>query len=297
MRRRIPRPAQRSDWLAARLDYFNASDAAALFGEHEFTTLGDIATRKLTRDAMEQSTPATRRGTHLEAAVASWWEDEHRLVTYEPADLYVCDDIMATLDRRITGVDGEAVEIKTTARRILDPLPAWLWQVQAQLLATGFERVHLVVLDSTMDLQTFVVEGDGDAQEELAERAAKFMAAVRRGEVPAGTELTYAHRSLLTPTDDGSTVALDDHGAALVERLGAARRLRQAAEDEEERTKAALAGLLGVAATASIDGRPVLTWKAQTRTTVDVTRLRRELPAVATEYQQNSTFRQMRLLK
>jgi predicted phage-related endonuclease len=282
--------------LAARLGYFNASDAAALFGEHEFTTLGDIAVKKLTHDTAENGTAATRRGTHLEAAVATWWEDEHGLATYEPAELYVCDDVMATLDRRIVGVDDQAVEIKTTARHIIEPLPSWWWQVQAQLYATGFDRVHLVVLDSTMDLQTFVIEADLDAQAELAERASKFMEHIRRGETPPDVDLTYDHRSRLTPVDDGSMISLDDDGRALVARLAAARKLRRAADEEEERAKALLAELLGPAATATHDGRPVLTWKSQTRIIVDVSRLRKERPDVADQYRQENTFRQFRLV-
>jgi hypothetical protein len=203
---------------------------------------------------------------------------------------------MATLDRRIRGVTDEAVEIKTTARHILDPLPGWLWQVQAQLYATGFARIHLAVLDSSLDLQTFVIEADLDAQAELAERASKFMAAIRRGEIPADVELSYQHRGQLTPTDDGTTITLDDAGNALVARLAAARKLRKVAEDEEERTRSLLAGLLGTAAAATYEGRSVLTWKTQTRTTVDVSRLRRERPDVADEFQQTSSFRQLRLV-
>jgi predicted phage-related endonuclease len=297
VRRRLPRPADRAEWLAARLDYFNASDAAALFGEHEFTTLGDIATRKLTRDVTESGTAATRRGTHLEAAIAGWWEEDHGVVTYEPSDLYMCGDVMATLDRRITGVDDELIEIKTTARRILDPLPSWWWQCQAQLYATGFARAHLVVLDSTLDLQTFLLEGDTAAQAELAERASKFMEFVRRGEVPPEVDLTYEHRSRLTPQDDGSVITFDDDGRALVARLAAARRLRKAADEEEERAKALLAAKLGTAATALYDGRPVLTWKTTTRVGLDVTRLRRDQPDIANQYRQESTFRQFRLVE
>jgi predicted phage-related endonuclease len=291
----IPRPPDRAEWLAARLDYFNASDAAALFGEHEFTTLGDIATRKLTRDTTDNGSTATRRGNYLEAAVASWWEDEHGIATYEPAELYVHGDVMATLDRRIVGNDSEAVEIKTTARRILDPLPSWRWQVQAQMYATGFERIRLVALDATMELQVFVIEADPEAQRDLGERASKFMESIRRGEIPPEAELTYHHRAALTPLDDGSAVALDDAQHDLVIRLAATRRLRRAADDEEERVKAALAEVLGAASVATHDQRPVLTWKTQTRSNVDVTRLRRERPEVATEFTITSTLRVMRL--
>lgn len=294
-RRTIARPADRADWLVSRLDYFNASDVAALFGEHEFTTLGDIATRKLTRDVAEGGTVATRRGNYLESAVATWFEDDHGISTYEPAELYVCNDVMATLDRRIVGSDTDVVEIKTTGRHILEPLPAWIWQTQAQMWATGFDRVHLVVLDAVMELQVFVIESDPDAQHDLDARATKFMESIRRGEVPSEAELTYHHRAALTPTDDGSTIALDDTQHDLVIRLAAARRLRKAADLEEERCKAALAEVLGPASIATHDHRTVLTWKTQTRSNLDVTRLRRERPEVASEFTTTTSLRVMRL--
>ena len=228
--------------------------------------------------------------------MASWWSEEQGWDTYEPPELYVCDDVMATLDRRIVGVDDQAVEIKTTARRILDPLPSWIWQTQAQMLATGFGRIHLVVLDGTLELQTFVIAADADAQGELAGRAAKFMDAVRKGELPADTELGYHHRAALTPIDDATTVTLDSDAYALVGRLEAVRKLRKAADEEEDRTKAALAETLGASAAGLWQGRPVITWKTQTRSTINVKRIRSELPEIAEDYTDTSTVRVMRLV-
>ena len=62
MRRTIPRPADRSEWLRRRLGFFNASDAAALFGEHEFASLGDIAVRKITADTIDRGHPGNQAG-------------------------------------------------------------------------------------------------------------------------------------------------------------------------------------------------------------------------------------------
>jgi putative phage-type endonuclease len=293
IRHRVERPPDRAEWLRLRLDYFNASDAAALFGEHPFTTLADIAVRKLTRDIDEAATHATRRGTHLEAAIASWWEEENGLRLYEPDVLYGYGNLLATLDRRVTATDDEAVEIKTTNRRILEPLASWVWQCQAQMLCTGFVRIHLVVLDSTLELQTFVITADHDAQAELYERATKFMEHVRRGEIPPDAELTYQHRSRLTPVDDATTVELDDTALGYVTRLNAAGQIRNQAEAEEERVKARLAEILGTARAGARDGRVILTWKTSNRTTFDVTRFRRDHPALAAAYGTTTTQRRM----
>ena len=76
---------------------------------------------------------ATRRGQHLEPAIAEWWSDEHGIALYEPDVMYARGPILATLDRRIVGNDTDAVEIKTTAKHVTRPERYWWWQVQAQM--------------------------------------------------------------------------------------------------------------------------------------------------------------------
>jgi hypothetical protein len=69
----------------------------------------------------------------------------------------------------MVGSDTDAVEIKTTTRRVSEPERYGWWQCQAQCLAAGLHRVHLAVLDRSMDLATFVVEADANAMTFIAE--------------------------------------------------------------------------------------------------------------------------------
>lgn len=281
-------------WLDIRQRYWNASDTAALFGEHPYSSLADVAVRKLT-GKRDVETAVMRRGHHLESAVAEWWGDEHGIAVYPTDRLFLHDElVLATPDYLIVGVDDEVVEVKTTARTILEPERYWWWQCQAQMLAGDLLRVHLAVLDRQMDLQSFVIERDEHACARIAECAALFMDAVRAGRMPDGVELAYDHQLALHPTSTDVTVELDEQARALVRRLDTARKLTRRVAAEEERARAALAAILGDAGAGTVDGLPVVTWKTQQRTNLDANALRKEHPAIAEQYTTTSSYRVMR---
>ena len=145
----IQRPSGPNSWLRVRHAYFNASAAATLYGEHPFQTLTGVVHTKLAPfGGPGVDNPATRRGRHLEPAIANWWAEEHHLDLYEPTVLYAAFPLLATLDRRIVGRNREAVEIKTTSHVVTEPAPYWVWQVQAQMACAELDRVHLAVLDA-----------------------------------------------------------------------------------------------------------------------------------------------------
>ncbi len=181
MRTTVPRPVSEADWLALRRGYVGASQVAALMGRHPFLSAAELAAHKITHTAGTDNR-ATARGRYLEAAVATWWGDEHGLELVEPDVLYVYGDtLLATLDR-LAG--DEPVEIKTVNHHCVGPAEHRLDQVQAQLLCTGASRAHLVVLDSSLELSTFAVEAEPAHQLSLYRAAARFLEYVRNGEVP-----------------------------------------------------------------------------------------------------------------
>ena len=191
---------EREAWLKFREAYWNASDTAALFGDHPYCTTADVAVRKLTGKRPAENAQMYR-GRRLEAAVAEWWSDEHGIAVYPADRLFLHDElVLATPDYLIVGVDDECLEVKTTAHTVIEPERYWWWQVQAQCLAGDLRRVHLAVLDRSMDLQTFVVERDDEACTQIAERAAIFMEAIRAEQMPDDVTLAYDHHLALHPT-------------------------------------------------------------------------------------------------
>lgn len=290
----VAMPAERAAWLALRERYWNASDTAALFAEHPFVTLADVAVRKLT-GKRQAETAGMARGHRFERPVAEWWSEQHDIAIVPTDRMFLHDDlVLATPDYLIVGVDDECVEVKVTTHTVVEPLRYWVWQCQAQCLAGDLRRVHLAVFDRHQELQSFVIERDDAACALIVERARVFMDAVRAGDMPDDVDLTYDHQLALHPVSTPATVELDDTAAALVRRLDTARTFARQVDAEEERVRAALAAILGDAGAGTVNGATVVTWRSQQRHGLDVAALRREHPDVAEQFTTTTSYRVMR---
>jgi predicted phage-related endonuclease len=95
MRTTIPKPDDRAEWLAARRPYVGASEIAALFDEHPFLTVAELATRKLV-DEPDGENQAMARGRFLEDAVARWWAEDRGVTLTEPVELFVYGDAVCS---------------------------------------------------------------------------------------------------------------------------------------------------------------------------------------------------------
>lgn len=294
----IPRPAERVDWLKLRHGYANASDAAVYMGSHPFKTLGQLVVEKLAADPEDITSRAMERGNRLEAAVADWWADATGVGVYEPECMYANGRLLTTLDRRIVGNDREAVEVKTTSRRITEPEPYWIWQVQAQMLCADLDRVHLAVLDGTMDLSSYTVDRDDKAISQLVEQVERVWSFLDLGMVPEGCDLTADDIAKMFPTPDpGSVVEVEGDGIAIVQAWLRAKEDLTTAEKAEKACRDKLCGLLGDAEAVAVNGQPFVTWKPQVRTSVDLKALKAELPEIAAKFERATSFRVLRPVK
>lgn len=284
----ITRPSDRDEWLAARRPYFNASAAAALFHEHPFLTLAEVVRSKLEPRTVDAENAAMRRGRHLEQAIAGWWSEEHGIALYEPEVMFAAGPLLATLDRRIVGNDTEAVEIKTTAKHVSGPERYWWWQVQAQMHCAELTRVHLAVLDASMNLATYVVERDEEAIGRLVVAAEEVMHHVLLGEWPA----CVAHDPPPRHTD--RVVELDDQAVVDLERWLVLRAELADLEAREEAAKHRLVCAVGDAQAATVGGAVVLTYRSHERSSLDLKRLRAEHGDLAAELTTTSTVRVLR---
>jgi predicted phage-related endonuclease len=278
----VPKPDDREEWLALRRPFFNASYAAALFDEHPYVTSGDVATIKLTGKEQAQ-TRAMDRGRRLEDVIGQWWADENGETVWEPKVLYIAGRVMATVDR-ITG-HNLPVEIKTANIFAPEPLPYWLLQCQAIMLCTGTPQCALVWFDSTMDLRYRTIPAEVVTQAKIADGAERFMAAIDLGMVPDWVGLSYSNVLDLHPEARKPPIELDDAGFNAVMALRFIRSQRLAAEREEERIKAEIAGLLGDAEAGSFGGREIIRWSnVKGAKALDQKRLAAEHPEIVADY-------------
>lgn len=268
----IPKPESRDEWLIARRPYLNASATSVLFNRHPHLTPGEYATTKLTGKEQEQ-TSAMVRGQMLEDGIAAWYAQEHDVEVTEVRDLFVCERVMATLDRfvfqrphrrliDVASTDPTPLEIKSTNRFTgPTPEPHWLDQCQSQLLCTDAPEMVLAWMDASLRLFSTTVVADPELQAAIVEKAAWFMGFIDMGMVPEGVALSYSDAGQVYPVGDEAKVEVDRVVLEAVMRLSKARRERIRAEHDEDDAKAVIAQHLGHAELGVWEGQPIVEWK------------------------------------
>jgi predicted phage-related endonuclease len=297
IRRTIPKPSDRDEWLAARAPFVGASEVSALVGRHPFLSAGRYAAGKVDGNQSPE-TPAMRRGRYFEAAIASLWSDEHGLALVEPEVLYVCDDtLVATLDRIVVGTET-ILEIKSV-RYPPDALyEHWIDQAQVQLLTSGYERVLFAVFATMTDeLIEFEVLPDPRLQHELFEAAAKFLAALVAGDPTAGYLPEYDEVRERHPRPTVDRTELDDEALSWCTSLRLLQRRIQGLEVDEDRLKAMIGQRIGAGAEGWHGDKLVATFRTTTRTGVDTKRLRAEQPDTFAAYRTETSYRTLRLVE
>lgn len=261
-------------WLAMRLPFFNASSAALLYQlDHDIhyygRTLADEAVRKITRDVTEEKAPELARGHYLERGLLDFVEDEVGVAILPPTVMYADGCVSQTPDGEFVGSDTDQPEVKTTTEWDPGepfPLP-WHLQAVAQCVARPtLERVHFGVLDRWLRLSHHVIEPEQWEKDDLAERAAAFMASVQLGMVPEGLPLSYRNVvDLYPPAVPPVTVEVDGDGLDLLRSWDEARQARLVASKYEDDVRDAVANLLRAAEGAAFEGVPVVSWKVDAR--------------------------------
>lgn len=294
----IARPTDRADWLKLRHVHANASDAGVYMNCHPFKSLADLVVEKLAAEPEDITSRAMERGNRLEAAVADWWAADHGLEVYEPEVMYCSGRLLATLDRRIVGADRDAVEVKTTAKRVGGVEEHWFWQGQAQMLCADLDRVHFAVLDGSMDLVSYTIERDDEAIERLVAAVESVWTWLDLGMTPEGCDLAAEHLAKLYPSPaPGSVVEAEGDGIAIVQAWLRAKDELSEAEKAEKTCRDKLCALLGDAEAVAVNGKPFVTWKAQTRTSFDSKALLADQPELGAKYERTSAFRVLRAVK
>jgi hypothetical protein len=259
----VPKPEDRLEWLRARVPYFNASSAGALYGVHPHQNLGDVATEKLTPVSDEGQTEAMERGVRLEPFLLDWFGDRHGVKVETPNLLYVAGRLMATIDGEPVGESDTWVEAKTTSHR-WDTVPDHVyWQAVAQGAASGKSTCHVVWIDADMQFKEAIVVPAPAHMADVLERAERFMDFIDLGMVPEGVELSAENLTKMFPEPvAGKFADVDDAGLTAIVRWEQLRQDRLAAEKAEAEAKDEVARLIADAEGARHDGRLIATWRA-----------------------------------
>jgi putative phage-type endonuclease len=298
----------RDEWLAERRNGLGASDVPALLGLSPYSTPWQVWVSKVTDAPDSDPSEAMEWGLALEDAILTRWADRERLFVGHRAEAWRHPEYKwarATPDGLLfTDPDDDdaepwaVVDVKNVRSGADewdrgDTVPPYIVaQVQWQMFVTGLDRGFVVALIGGNRLHVHELEADPAAHAEMFQVSQEWWDRhVVSGEPPQVEAADNALLASLWPTSTEKAVEVDPE---LVAELRAARAGAKVAEARKDEAEARLKAALGDADTAVCDGRVAATWRTQSSTRVDVTRLRAAEPEVAARFTTTSTTRVLR---
>ena len=305
--------AAREAFLYARRSYLGGTDVAAIVGLSPWASPLSVYIDKVAPEAGESAdTLPMRRGLALERFIADeFCRAMPGLVTYHPRPVVREDwgfPAGASLDWYVASADRPrtpvaVLETKTAFSYVssrqwdagnLELPDSYFVQVQWYLAVTGMDLCYAAADTGKPELTIVPLGADRKVQERLVEAAREFWQTcvlTRTPPQPIGSDADHEALSRLWPeTVPDPPVVLEGEAEALLSDYLAhgfeAKQHGAAAELAKQRLQA----LMGERESALV-GSWRITWKKQSRTTLDAKRLKAELPEVAAAYSRTTETR------
>ncbi len=292
----------REEWLELRKQGIGGSDAAAVMGLSKWSSPLAVYADKLDILPEREDNEAMRQGRDLEAYVADRFSEYTGLSVRRENHILVNDKypfMYANIDRRITGKD-EGLECKTTSVynktdfESGDVPPEYYVQCQHYMAVTGWKVWHLAVLVLNKGFYVFRVERNEKDIEALIKTEKSFWENnVMAGVAPEPLEQDDETLAKLYPVSQDTFMPL----YRVSKQIGELVKKKEGAKTLEGEIKAlenAIKGELGEAGEGS-DDKYKVTWKSQTRSSLNGKALKAELPDIFERYQSQSSFRVLRI--
>ena len=297
----------RAEWLDLRAEGLGGSDAAWVLGRSPYksTYSGWAEKAGLVPEPDLSDNEAIEWGNVLEPVVADRFAS---LYGFEVINLPVMlahptyPHMLANVDRfivedgRITGL----LEVKTAGLRQADywqgdNVPVhYALQVQHYLAVTGLEYGYLVVLIGGQQMKAYRLDRDEALIEELIEAECDMWERILNCDAPDvdGSDSTLdTLKSRWTP-EPGTVVELNGADALpLIKALAEAKEAKDGIDSVVKGLQAQLMAMLGSHEVGQVDGTTVVTWKGQTRTSIDTKALKMQQPEVAHLFTKTTTTR------
>jgi len=298
----------REQWLERRKAGIGGSEAAAIAGASDWASPLSVYLDKVGAVPPQEQNEAMEWGSRLEAAVILKFEDATGYAVGGRQDFYQSAEhpfMLATIDGRFVGHDLEdwLYEGKTTnawkAQEWRDGVPLHVWvQVQHDLAVTGLRHACVATLVGGNHYEQHEVAREDEYIAVLIEMERIFYERHMLPQVPPPVEGHKADTdalALLYPESNDAEVLTLGPGAeeALSDYLAYALAEREAG-DEKTAAQNRLKQMLGEAE-AGVVGEWRVSWKSQTRTSIDAKRLRAEQPDLAEQYSKESSSRVFRV--
>lgn len=294
-------------WLDYRRIGIGGSDAATVAGLNPHSSLYTLYNDKLGLIPAKEDNEAMRQGRDFEDYVARRWMEATGKKVRRNCYVWRSDEhpfMLADIDREVVG-ENAGLECKTTSaynKADLEggevPLTYYV-QCQHYMAVMGFDRMYLAVLVLGVGFYHFTIDRDENEIAALIEQEQAFWRLVETKTPPPvdGSDSTADTLAALYPTETVvGRVHLTGKAAALIGDIEAMKAERDALDEAIKRDKAAIMQEIGDAEGGQCDGWRV-SWKSQTRSSIDGAALKRDYPEIYKQYSKKTTSRVFRLTK
>ena len=292
------------EWVALRKSSIGGSDAAVCVNMNPYSDLLTLYADKKGLSSEKDTSEAMRLGTDLEQYVAERFMEKTGKKVRNDFFMYADDDydyITANIDRRIVG-ENAGLECKTMGSfhgynfENGDIPSHYFCQCQHYMMVMGFDMVYLAILVLQRGLYVIEIKRDDN-----------FIKSLREAETAFWTHYIMQDKM---PDPDGSDSSLDtlrqlypkgykDLEIVIpgLDRLVTDyKSIKEIADDygkQAERIKAQICAKLGKAEV-GVGLQYGVSWKTQSKTSIDTKRLKAEMPEVYARYAKPSEYRVFR---
>lgn len=294
-------------WLDYRRTGIGGSDASTVAGLNPYSSLYTLYNDKLGLIPTKEDNEAMRQGRDFEDYVASRWMEATGKKVRRNCYMWRSDEhpfMLADIDREVVG-ENAGLECKTTSaysKADLEggevPLTYYV-QCQHYIAVMGFDRMYLAVLVLGVGFYHFTIDRDEDEIAALIEQEEAFWRLLETKTPPPvdGSDSTADTLAAIYPAETVcGRVALSEACAALLADIEAMKAEQDALKESINRAKATIMQEIGDADGGQCDGWRV-SWKAQTRNSIDGAALKRDYPEIYQKYSKQTTSRVFRLTK
>jgi putative phage-type endonuclease len=294
----------REEWLELRKKSIGGSDASVVLGLNKWRSQYTMWADK--RGLLEPvaDNEAMRVGRDLEQYVADrFCEATGKKVRRRNAmflhDSY--DFMSANIDREVVG-ENAALECKTInvfARADFESneIPLYYYcQCVHYMAVMGYDKMYLAVLVLGKAFHWFEIERNEDEITSLIEAEKKWWERyMLNDEIPEidGSDSTSATLNEIYPNSRAESIALYGD-EAIVESYMQAKAKEKEYKELATKYQNQLVGLMGENDTAELKGYTI-TYKSQSRTSIDGKRLKADLPDIYEQYSKTTSSRAMRI--
>lgn len=296
----------RAEWLEARRKGIGGSDASAILGQNQWESPLSVYMDKRGIAPEKEETEAMRQGTDCEEVVAKRFERESGLKVKRCNKLIQHPDypwMLANIDRQVVSKGFVGLECKTTSpfgKTDFEggSIPAnYFWQCQHYMAVTGAEEWYLAIMVFSTSFHIFRIPRDENAIAQLIEAERSFwhdhvLAGVPP--YPIGSDADDAAIDQMYATSRYDGVANIDDMRNDLETLALYEKESKSLDEKIKAIKQNVKLRMGMFTNANC-GRWKITWKDQTRTSIDSKRLKAELPETFAMYSKTSVSRPLKI--